>query len=79
MKRLIGLVLLIVAIVGGFYVGGWLFFFKAIVDLIEAVKAGFLAKEIAIAICKIIIGIPVVEFFAWILGGFGIALMASDD
>lgn len=79
MKRLIGLVLLIVAIIGGFYVGGWLFFFKAIVDIIEAVKAGFLAKEIAIAVCKIVIGIPVVEFVAWVTGSFGLAMMFSED
>lgn len=79
MKRLIGLVLLIVAIVGGAYIGGWLFFFKAIVDIVEAVKAGFLAKEIAIAVCKIVIGIPVVEVIAWVMGSFGIAMMVSGD
>ncbi len=79
MKRLIGLLLLVVAIVGGVYVGGWLFFVKAIVDIIEAVKAGFVAMDIAIAIGKMVIGIPIVEIIAFAIGSTGIAMMVSGD
>lgn len=79
MKRIIGFLLLVVAIIGGAYVGGWLFFVKAIVDLIEAVKAGFVAMDIAIAIGKMVIGIPVVEIVAFVLGTTGIAMMVSED
>lgn len=79
MKRIIGLLLLVVAVIGGIYVGGWLFFVKAIVDLIEAVKAGFIAMDIAIAIGKMVIGIPIVEVIAFALGTTGIAMMVSED
>lgn len=79
MKQFIGYVLLIGAIIGGFYVGGWLFFFKAIVDIIEAVKVGFLVKEIVISVCKIVIGVPVTAYVAYIMGLIGLILLFSDN
>lgn len=79
MKRILGFLLLVVAIVGGLYIGGWLFFVKAIVDLIDAIKAGFIAIDIAIAIAKMVIGIPIVEIIAFVLGTTGIAMMVSED
>ena len=79
MKRILGFLLLVVAIIGGLYVGGWLFFVKAIVDVIEAVKAGFVAMDIAIAIGKMVIGVPIVEVIALVLGTTGVAMMVSED
>jgi len=63
----------------GLYVGGWLFFVKAIVDLIEAIKAGFVAMDIAIAIRKMVIGVPIVEVIAVVLGTTGVAMIVSED
>lgn len=75
MKRLLGVLLILIAIAGGCYVGGWLFFFKAIVDIIEAIKAGWVAIDIAIGLCKIFIGIPAVEVIAYLIGTVGLAMM----
>ena len=61
------------------YVGGWLFFVKAIVDLIEAIKAGSVAMDIAIAIRKMVIGVPIVEVIAVVLGTTGVAMIVSED
>ena len=77
MKRLLGVVLILVAIFGGLYVGGWLFFIKAIADIIVAIKSGIIAIDIARGIAKIVIGIPVVTTIAWIIGIVGLA-MAAD-
>lgn len=77
MRRLLGVLLILVAVVGGLYVGGWLFLFKGVVGIIEAIKAGCVATDIAIGICKIAIGIPVTEIIACIIGftGFGMAVI----
>lgn len=75
MRRLLGVVLILVAVFGGLYVGGWLFFVKAIIDIIEAIKAGWVAVDIAVGICKIVIGIPIVEAIAVLIGSFGIAML----
>lgn len=77
MKRLLGVVLILVAIVGGIYVGGWLFFIKAIADIIVAVKAGMIAMDIAIGIAKICIGIPIVSLIAWVIGIAGLAMVVD--
>lgn len=78
MRRLLGVVLILVAIFGGLYVGGWLFFVKAIIDIIEAVKAGWMAFDIAVGLCKIVIGIPVVEVIAWLIGSIGLGMAVLD-
>lgn len=74
MKRLLGVVLILVAIAGGLYVGGWLFFIKAIADIIIAVKGGMIAMDIAIGVAKICIGIPIVSTIAWGIGILGLGM-----
>lgn len=77
MKRLLGVLLIVIAVAGGLYVGGWLFFFKAIVDIIEAVKAGWVAIDIALGLCKIFIGIPVVGVVAYLISATGLVLILN--
>lgn len=77
MRRLLGVVLILVAILGGLYVGGWLFFIKAIADIIVAIKSGIIAMDIAIGIAKIVIGIPVVTTIAWLIGMVGLAMATN--
>lgn len=74
MRRLLGVVLILVAILGGLYVGGWLFFIKAIADIIIAVKGGIIAMDIAIGVAKIFIGIPIVSTIAWGIGILGLGM-----
>lgn len=74
-RRFVGFLFLVLAIACGIYVGGWLCFYKAIVDIIEAVKAGFIAKDIAIGICKLVIGVPIAESCAIIAGVTGHAML----
>lgn len=78
MKRIFGILLILIAIIGGLYVGGWLFFFKAIVDIIQAIQLGWIAIDIAIGLCKIFIGIPTVEFCAFFLVMLGIAIFCDN-
>lgn len=77
-KRLLGVLLILVAIVGGFYVGGWLFFFKAIMDIIEAIKAGWIVMDIVKGLCKIFIGIPAVGTMATIIVAIGVCMCVDD-
>lgn len=77
MKRLIGILLVVVAIVGGLYVGGWLFFCKPIVDIITAVTAGMVVEDIAVAIFKIVFGTTIVEIVAVVLGIIGVRMVLS--
>ena len=56
-----------------------MFCVKAIADLIEAIKAGSVAMDIAIAIRKMVIGVPIVEVIAVVLGTTGVAMIVSED
>ena len=78
MRRIFGILLLLVAGVLAVYVGGWLFFFKAIVDIIEAIKAGWIAIDIAWGLFKIFIGLPVVDFIAGIMAVLSFDIFLSD-
>ena len=61
MKRWIGLLMIVVGVVFGFYVGGWIFFVGGIVDLIASVRADvFVPMDVAIGVAKI--------FFAGVAG-----------
>lgn len=78
MKRLIGFLLVVVAIVGGIYVGGWLFFCKPIADIITAVMAGMVVEDIAVALFKIIFGTAITEIIAVVLGIIGAHMVLSE-
>lgn len=79
MKRLLGVIIILIAVAGGIYIGGWLFFIKAIVGIIEGIKAGWIAFDIAINISKIIIGIPAVGYAACFLAYTGLLMTRRND
>lgn len=70
MERIVGLLLMLVAIVVGAGTVGWLGF-TGIVGIIEAVKAGWIAVDIAIGVCKILLGIPIVTYICYLIGAIG--------
>lgn len=78
MKRIIGLLLIVIAIAGGLYFGGWICFCKAIVDIIVAIKGELVALDIGIALFKIFICLPIIEFVAYSLLISGTAMIAID-
>lgn len=62
MKKLFGVLLIIVGIVGGLYVGGWIMFIKPIIDVCQAFDAGTLTG--------MMVGITVLKcIFAGTVGG----------
>lgn len=73
MKRVLGLIVLLLALIGGVYIGGWICFCKAIVDMIGAIMAGVILMDIAVALFKIFILLPIIEVIAYMafLWGFG--------
>jgi len=77
-RRIIGVILIAIALIGGLYIGVKILLIGSIIQIINAVKDGFVAYDIAVGICKIIFGIPLTEFLAWTLGGAGIALALHD-
>ncbi len=77
MKRVLGVILILVAIVGGIYVAGWLFFVKAIADMIVAIKAGFIAMDIAIGIAEICICMPIATTIACGIAMLGFAMIVD--
>lgn len=61
MKKCIGLLMIVVGVVLGFYVGGWIFFVGGIVDSIAAIRAeALIPMDVAIGVGKI--------FFAGLAG-----------
>ena len=38
-RAIIGLLIIVISVLGGLYVGGWIFFVGGIVEVIEAIKA----------------------------------------
>lgn len=74
-RRLIGFLLLVVAIVVGLYVGGWLCLVEAIAGIIEAIKVGITVKDVVLVICKIFIFLPMAEFSTVILYVTGHAML----
>lgn len=74
-RRLIGLLLLVIAIVVGIYVGGWICFFEALIDITKAIKVGVMLKDIVLVICKVFIFLPMTMFCTLILGVVGEAML----
>lgn len=69
-------VLLVFIVLGiALYVGGWLLFCMPIIDIIEAIKAGWIAKDIAISLFKIFILLPILETLVYII----IVLISTSD
>ena len=77
MNKFFAVVLVLVAIVGGIWLGCYEFLFKSIVEIVGFVQLIASAQPIdatafAISICKILIGCPIVYYVAWTLIGLGI-------
>ena len=65
MKGVIGLLMILVGIVLGFYVGLWVCFIGGIVGVIEEIKADELsALRVAVSVAKIMFA----GFFGWLSG-----------
>lgn len=73
-RKAIGVLIILAAIGGGIYFGVWECFIQAIIEIIEAIKSGWIAKDIAIGVAKIIFGGPLVEFAAYMLAMVGMGL-----
>lgn len=75
MKRLLGLSLIFIAIVGGIYLGGYICFFMSIVNIFDNIKAGIDGMYIAINICKILFAAPIVVYISFAILGMGLGLI----
>lgn len=64
MKRLIGVFLILVSMFGFIYVGGKILFFDSILQIKEAVKTGWIVKDILIGLAKIFVAAPSIEISA---------------
>lgn len=61
MKRLIGVFLILVSIFGFIYLGGKILFFDSILQIKEAIKSGWIVKDISIGLFKIFFAAPSIE------------------
>ncbi len=65
--RFLGILLILLGLFAGIYLGIYQCFILAIVDVINGVKSNFDAMQIAIGIAKLLIGFSFSEFLAFIL------------
>lgn len=79
LKRILGTILILAAIFAGIYIGGWICLFKCIVDIINAIKAGWIANDIAFALFKVVIGLPATEIIAFLTCLFGVNMFIDYD
>ena len=54
MKSIVGLFLIILGVVAGLFVGGYVCFYGGIVQVIDGIKAGWQASEIALGILRFV-------------------------
>ena len=76
--RFLGVLLIIIAVAGGLYVGGYLCLAKGIYDGIHSIAANDLATT-AINVLKVFVAAPAVEAVAWLIGTAGLGLIALGD
>jgi len=76
MRQYLALLIVILGIMLGIYVGGYLCFFKGIICIVEGIKAGWVATKIAWGVVRIIIagtvgwGIFIIlGFLGYVIGG----------
>ncbi len=77
-KRLLGLIIMLIAVGVGIYFGLYQCLFNSIVQIINAAKAGFEAVPIAWGIIKIFGGVPVIWYFVLIALIAGLGLIIDD-
>lgn len=78
-KTWIGVILFIVGIVTGFYVGGWLMFVKPIMDCCYAFDAGILkVSNVGMAIIKCVFATPIGVVIFWIFSIIAALIGESD-
>ena len=75
-RAIIGLLIIVISVLGGLYVGEWIFFVGGIVEVIEAIKATPVeAVGIAVGILKVVVA-GVAGFTVAIVGAmFGASLI----
>lgn len=76
-NRLCGIFVILIALFLGFYVGGWQLFCLPIAKIIESIKEGIVAKDIAVALFKIFVCTPVATIAAWCLGLCGLTMLVD--
>ncbi len=70
-KEYLALLVLIIGILLGLYVGGYLCFFKGIVLIVEGIKGGWIATKIAWGVVRIVIASTVGIGVAIVIGFLG--------
>ena len=78
MKKIIGVLLMIVGVVGGLYVGGWMLFIQPIIEACQAFDAGTLTGTIVgITVLKCIFASAVGSIIAYV--GFLVGGVLATD
>ena len=78
MKKIIGVLLMIVGVVGGLYVGGWMLFIQPIIEACQTFDAGTLTGTIVgITVLKCIFASAVGSIIAYV--GFLVGGVLATD
>ena len=76
MKRILGALLILVAIFGGLYFGAWICFCKPVAyAVVDIITGNITAQRIAWAVFKIFFGTVGVEVIAWLLFATGVKML----
>jgi len=78
MKWVIGGIFIVIALVLGIYVGGWMLLCIPASRFIEAVRLGQNLENSAIMIFKVFICFPILEILALILGALGMFIIFDN-
>ena len=62
MKSIIGVILVIIGILVGLYVGGWLMLVGGIIQIVNSIKDGVIAGGIGIGVARVVFS----SFFGWL-------------
>ena len=75
-RTILGLLIIVASVLGGLYVGGWIFFVGGIVEVIEAIKATPVeAIGVAVGILKVVLASTVGVLVAVLGAMFGASLL----
>lgn len=79
MKRLLGGLIILAAVAGAIYIGGWLFLIKAIIDFFTNIVSGITLAGVTTVLVKVFIGIPLTVFVACGVGLIGLIIMETNN
>lgn len=79
MKKLLGALLIVIGIVGGLYVGGWMLFIQPIIAACKAFDSGTLTGVlVGVTVLKCVFASCVGSIIAYLGVMFGMILIARD-